>query len=513
MGLSAVSDQQSENSLKTLYMNNNRRVLLIYPRHTKGWQAQPWIDMPMGLLCIATPVHFAGYDVRIIDQRLEPRWRAILQEELDRNPVCIGISSTTGPQLQYALEISRIAKENGNAPVVWGGVHPSILPEQTLENRHIDIVVQGEGEETFLELVKALDTKDSPSTVKGIWYKDNGRIRHTGDRQFIDLDKQPPLAYHLIEPRKYIRRVFGVERLSFITSRGCPEECTFCFNSVFDRRRWRSMDADIAVQRMKDFVNRYNVKGVFIIDSNFFVNMDWGRRVLEAIIREDMNIVITRIHISFNTLRKMNDDDFALLQRAGCKCISIGIESGSERIRKLLKKQIDVPRLIEINRNLKKFSIMPLYFFMIGFPTETKEDLAETVSLFRTLVKENPRASKSVNIYTPFPGTELYALAVKCGLDVPQRTEDWVRFNYRNFTRNAPWASKDMRKLIEVLDFCSFFADERSYVQPFKETNKLVVLLSQLYAPLARKRVEKLLYKFSIEVKLAKLLGLYAKQE
>jgi len=478
-----------------------------------GWQAQPWVDIPMGLVCIATPVLEAGYDVKIIDQRLEPDWRNILRSELDKNPVCVGISSTTGPQLRYALELSKIVKADGGAPVVWGGVHPSILPEQTLQNENIDIVVQGEGEETFLELVSALDKGTSLSAVKGIWYKDDGTIRSTGLRPFIDLDKQPPLAYHLVEPRRYIRKVFGVERLSFITSRGCPHGCTFCFNSVFDRRRWRSMDPDLAVQRLKDFLERYRIKGVFIIDSNFFANIDWGRKVLRAIIKADMDIVITRLHIAFDTLAKMTDDDFILLEKAGCRCISIGIESGSERIRSLLKKDIDVPRLLEINRNLTKFSLMPLYFFMIGFPGETKEELAETVSLFRRLVNENPMASKSVNIYTPFPGTELFNLAVKYGLDVPQRMEDWSHFNYRNLTKNAPWASREMRSLIEVLDFCSFFADRRSYLQPFKETNKLVVLISKLYAPIARFRVERLNHSFPLEIKLAKILRLYARQE
>ncbi len=491
----------------------SKRIVLVYPQHTTGWQAQPWVDMPMGLLCIATSADRAGYQIKIIDQRIESNWHTILMQELEKDPICIGISSSTGPQLQYALEISRIAKEYGNKPVVWGGVHPSILPEQTLQNEYIDIVVQGEGEETFLELVQALEGKKPLSTVKGIWYKENGLIKHTGIQPFIDLNIQPPLSYHLIELRKYIKTIFGTERLSFFTSRGCPHQCKFCFNTVFNRRRWRAMDPDLAVRRIKNFVQRYNIKGLVFYDSNFFIDMDRGRRILKGIVKEDLDIAITRIHIRVDTLSKMNEKDFELLEKAGCKCLSIGVESGSDRIQSLLKKSIDISSLLEINRNLKQFPITPLYLFMMGLPTETREDMEKTFTLILKLLKENPNATKSVNIYTPFPGTELFDVAVKHGLRVPQRIEDWIPFNYRNLAQNESWVSGDMRRLIEVLDFCAFFVGKKTFLQPYKKTHPLVIFLSNLYAPIAEKRVKNFYYRFPIEVKLAKFFRIYAKQD
>ncbi len=491
----------------------SKRVVLVYPQHATGWQAQPRVELPFGLLCIATPADRAGYQVKIIDQRIEPNWRSILIKELEYDPICIGITSMTGPQLRYALEISRIAKKYGNAPVVWGGVHPTILPEQTLKNEYIDIVVQGEGEETFLELVQTLKVNKPLSTVKGIWYKENGHIKHTAIRSFIDLNQHPPFSCHLIEPKKYIRTMFGIGNLSFFTSRGCPYQCTFCFNTVFNKRRWRSMDPDLAVQRIKEFVQRYNIKGLALFDSNFFADMDRGRIILKGIIREDLDLFISKITIRVDTLSKMNEDDFALLERVGCRLLLIGVESGSERIRALLKKPINVPILLEINQSLKRLSAVPYYAFMMGFPTETKEDLEESVSLAIRLLDENPNAVKSFNIYTPFPGTELFDIAVKHGLNIPQRIEDWIPFNYRNLTQNAPWISKEMRKITEMLDFCSFFIGKRAFLQPYKKTHPLVTLLCNLYAPFAKKRVEKLLYQFPIEVKLVKFFRIYAKQD
>jgi len=490
----------------------SKKVILFYPRHTKGWEAQAWRDIPLGLLCVATPLVHAGYTVKIIDQRLEPQWRKILLQELRDRPICVGLSTTTGPQLRYALEVSRIVKKYANVPVVWGGVHPSLLPEQTLREKDIDIIVEGEGEITFLELVRALEEKNQLSAVQGIWYKQNSLIRRTKNRPFIELDEQPPLAWDLIEPRRYIRKVYGIERLSFFTSRGCPHSCAFCYNPVFNKRRWRSMNPDLAVERLKDFTNRYKVKGIFLTDPNFFVDVNWSRALLKKIISEKLDITFTRIHICLDSLKNLNNDDFELLEKVGCRCLAIGIESGSQRIRALLNKPINEALLSKLNRKFANYSFFPHYFFMLGFPTETKAEIKETISLSLKLVEENPKASKSVNIYTPYPGTELFDLAVKCGMKPPQRTKDWIELNYRSVSRFSGFLSNEMRRIVEMLDFCSFFVGRKSYVAPYKKTNKLIVFLSNLYSSIARKRIENLYYRFPLEIRLVKLLRLYAKQ-
>lgn len=187
----------------------NRKVILFYPRIVSGWQAQVRLGIPMNFLCIATVLEHAGYEAKIIDQRVEPTWRSILLKELKQDPICIVISSKTGTQIRHALEASRITKEHSNVPVVWGGAHPSLLPEQTLENEYIDIVIQGEGEETSLDLIQALESKRPLSTVKGIWFKENGSIQHTAIRPFMNLNRQLPLSYNLIEPKKYLKNLFN----------------------------------------------------------------------------------------------------------------------------------------------------------------------------------------------------------------------------------------------------------------------------------------------------------------
>jgi anaerobic magnesium-protoporphyrin IX monomethyl ester cyclase len=493
----------------------NKRVVLVYPNIVTGWQARPRTALPLSLLCLATPVINSGYEVIIIDQRVEPAWESILRQELRKSPVCVGISSMTGPQLRHALDISKIVKEYGNSPVVWGGTHASLLPEQTLESEHIDIVVQGEGEETFPELVEALDGKGPLSAVKGLWYKENGQVKNTGRRSFIDLNRQPPVPYHLVDVKKYHRSMFEIEHLDFFSSRGCPHHCTFCYNSEFHNNKWRSMDPDLVIRNIRALVQRYGTKGLHFNDSNFFFDIDRGRRILEGILKEGLNISIARINIDFLTFLKMDGEDITLLYNAGCRRLPIAVESGSPRIQKLLKKPIDVERLLETNLRLRKYDLDLHYAFMMGIPTETEEDLAESISLALRLLNENPRAEISFNIFTPFPGTELFDIALRNGLRFPERIQDWFSFNYRNLAQGAPWLSKHMRRLVQVLDFCilTMLLAKRPFLRPYDKIDPAISIFSRIYAPIARMRVKHLWGRFPIEMRMAKSLGLYAKQD
>lgn len=490
-------------------MAGNRSVILVHPSTSTRWSAQPWCDLPLELISVGSPLVRAGYRVHVIDQRVQPDWRERLSSALAEKPVCVGVTSTTGPQLRQALEVSRLVKRHGDVPVVWGGIHATLLPEQTLAKAEIDFVVEGEGERTFAELVAALESGSDVQGIAGVWCKHGGRVLHGAPRPFIDLNEEPLLQYDLVDVPNYTSTVFGVKRLSFSTSRGCSFPCAFCYSTVVHRRHWRALRADIAVEQMKEFSRRYGVRGLVLTDPNFFLDLDRARSILEGVVRGNLGLVFTRLHIRFDTLRRLGDEDIDLLDRAGCRCLSIGVESGSARIRELLHKPIDERELHETNRRLSRSMIMPLYLFMAGFPTETIEELEATVRLFMKLVSDNPRAAKSLNTYAPFPRTELYDLAVAEGLRPPQRMEDWFTFSYRNLGSGGSWLSDRVRKAVEMLDFCSFFVGERTLVSPYKQTSALVTAAARIYAPIARARVKNLFYHLPLEVRAAKKLGFY----
>lgn len=483
--------------------------MLVHPRTTTGWSAQPWCDLPLDLISVGSPLARQGYRVLIIDQRVEPDWRQKLSHALAEKPVCVGVTSTTGAQLRQALDVSRLVKQESDVPVVWGGVHASLLPEQTLQEAEIDYVVRGEGERTLAELVAALDEGREVRGIPGLFYKDAGRIAHGPPRSPIDLNEEPFLQYDLVDVPKYTRTVFGVKRLSFSTSRGCTFPCAFCCSTAYHGRRWRALRAEVAVEQMKEFSRRYQVRGLFLTDPNFFLDLDRARSILEGVVRGNLGLAFTRLHIRLDALRCLTDEDIALIERAGCRCLSTGVESGSARIRELLHKPIDEGELHDINRRLRRSQIMPLYFFMAGFPTETIDELRATVRLFTKLVTDNPKASKSLNLFMPFPRTEMYELAVTEGLRPPQRTQDWFTFSYRNLGSSGTWLSPRMRKTVEMLDFCSFFVGDRNLVKPYTQTSRLATLAARLYAPIGRARVKQLFYHLPLEIKAARRLGLY----
>ncbi|MGD9015034.1 MAG: radical SAM protein [Candidatus Omnitrophota bacterium] len=491
-----------------------KSVILIYPSDRFGGAVQPRIELPLAMLTIATPLDRAGYRVKIIDQRLDRHWKINLQEELNKDPICVGISSMTGPQIRNGLEASQFVKQSSDIPVVWGGIHPTLLPEQTARNENIDIVVQGEGEETFFELVRALENKTALDKIRGIWYKQGNEIKHTALRPLIDLNMQPVLSYHLVDMKKYQVGVFGKGHISLETSRGCPLRCNYCYNTRVFNSSWRCLSVDETMRRIKILVNDYGIKGFLFPDDNFFGSgKERGMSIIKRIKDEKINILISKLDSHLPLLSRLTDDELRLLKQAGLTMLMIGVESGSPGMLKMMNKELNIPELIRFNKRLAQFNIMTLYFFMMGYPTETINDLRQTISLYLQLIRENKWAVSHVNIYTPFPGTGMFDISVKHGLKVPEKLEDWVPFNYHTVIDNAPWLTEERKKILQMLHFATLLSEKNNFIRPYKKTNPWIVFLANLYHPIAKKRVEHLYYKFPIEIKLAEWLGLYPKQK
>ncbi len=489
----------------------NPLVVLFNPAPRKGFQAHRRVELPLNLLHTATPLVHAGYRVKVIDQFADPGWEPKLREALSEKPVCFGVSCMTGPQIIRALEACRnLKKLYPDVPTVWGGVHPSILPEQTLESPLVDFVVAGEGEETLRELAGALANGDSPREVAGIGYHENGEYIYTGNRPFVDLDAQPPLAYDLIDIHLYRRKIFGSDHVSFNSSRGCSFRCGFCYDSVVHKRVWRAMQPETVVSRLERVIRDHDIRGFNFTDDNLFIHLSHAYKLMEQIVRKDLRIKIGKLHIRIDSILKMDDDFFRLLARAGVERFTIGVESGSQRVLDLINKNLTVERVLEASRKLIGTSILPHYLFMMGLPTETPEELGQSIRLSEQLLRENPRAAKSFNIYMPYPGTELYRFAIELGLEAPQRLEDWSPLNYRYVPKKSPWIVPGTKKLLAGLDFPLMFMGTNF---TYKKTHPIVRGLARLYYPLARYRVEHLNAHFPIETMVVKRLGLFGRQD
>lgn len=479
-----------------------KSIILIQPRegiYNKIFK--PWL--PLSLLSAVVKLNHEGYPTTIIDQRVNNEWGKELIQALAQEPICVGITSMTGSQILGAIEASKLVKNHSKIPVVWGGVHSTLFPQQTLENRYIDIVVKNEGEETFYELIKRLEMSKPLDNLPGILYRENGEIIENPDRPFIDLDTVPPIPYHLVNIQNYKHRYFNEKEVIEVeSSRGCPFNCAFCYNPLFNKRTWRAFSAANVVEETKKLVNDYSIKGIQFIDDGFFINKQRAREIMQGIIEEKLNIVLGFQGVRIDTFDKMSDDDISLIDKAGGRYLQFGVESGSPRILEMINKRIKVDQVIALNRRLSKYPrFIPHYNFMCGFPTESKEDIFKTASLAWTILQDNKNATISpFHHYKPYPGTALRELVINQNHVTPKSLEEWGHFDYTEFLQQDH--DRDTMRLMENIETTSIFVDNKMENQT---DSTFWTSIAKLYRPIARFRLKNNFYSFMPERRLMKL--------
>lgn len=485
-----------------------REVVLVQPK--AGEYESVGLRTPDSLLSIAAIPFQKGYTVKIIDQRTDKDWKLHLKQHLN-SAICVGITSMTGPQIMYALEISKFIKENSNVPVVWGGVHASLLPEETLGNKYIDIIVKGEGDYTFYELLLALEketnnpAKDYLKNVKGIYYKKDKLIKKTPERPLINnLDKLPNLPYDLIDMNNYYGfNISPGKSITLMTSRGCPFRCAFCYNTIYYKNKWRGMSAEKTVERIKYVINKFGVKNIYFQDDNFCANIGRFKKIVELILKERIDVKWGLLGTRIDTLKYMDDEFLKKVVKAGCINIDVGIESGSQRILDVISKGTRMQDVIQVNKKLAKYFTRIKYTFIMGVPTETEKELMESVHFAIRLCKDNQHVLPLFNIFFINPGTAIYNTAIRHGYKGPKRLEDWAKTGRGGEYKKYPWLSKKMIKMMENFEFTSFFVTKNI---DYKINKAFLRFLMKLYRPIAKYRFEHNFYHFLIEKKLSGLL-------
>lgn len=457
-------------------------------------------SLPLALLSSARNVALE-FDTILIDTRIDKDWKKTLRQELQKQALCVGITSMTGRQIGYALEVARYVKAVSQVPVVWGGIHCSLLPESTLKNENVDIVVIGEGEISFLELVKKLNDKLSLKGIEGIWFKQAGEIIKNSKRKFAHLNDLPDLPLSLIDLSKYLPTFKGRRTFYIETSRGCPNQCAFCYNSTYNNRLWRAFSAERVIKEIKYLTNRFNIGSYYLIDDNFFVDLERSRAIAEGIIKEQLDIFWEVQGISINSAIKMDEAYLNLLLKSGLKKVHFGVESGSEDLLRQVNKNLKISDVIKVNRNWSDYGIVIQHNFMCGFPGETLEDIRKSKDLAFRLMKENHNTLISPFCpYTPYPGTLLYQKSLKHGFVQKEKLEDWQEADYGDNL----WQSAKRKKIISSLFFASMFLDKHRSKDMVQ--SKLVKILIELYRPIAKFRVKHLFFWFMLEVKVKDFL-------
>lgn len=384
-------------------------TILIYPQLEFTGSQLP--TPPYSILFIADYLKGANIDVKIFDLRFNSVSQ-VINAISDNEPEFIGVSVMTGPQIQHALSISKtIKKEFSDIKLVWGGIHPTILPSQTLHNRLIDLVIRGEGEKSYLELV----TGKKLSLIKGLSFKKNKKIYHNPDAQFLTSAELNSLSipWNLINPEHYIKNGTYIS----ITSRGCPFRCSFCYNTLLNNV-WRGWTSDKCIKELNKVLD-FGVKNIIFYDDNFFADLKRVKSLFgyfkEKRITWKAELRVDRLNY---TLAKEAKDH-------GCNQMYFGAESGSQRILNILNKNISIKDIIKSAQITKNLEIKADYSWMIGVPGETKKNVRETLSLIKKIKLINPDSQFSIKILFPYPNTPIYDQAIRMGFRPPSNLHYW----------------------------------------------------------------------------------------
>ena len=483
-------------------------VILIYPRTL--WDVKNVTTrLPLSCLYIGSVLQAHGFSVQVIDQRVDDYWPETLSRAVKKRPLWVGVGPMTGRQIQWSLDASRLVrKTNPDVPIVWGGVHSTILPEQTLAHPLVDMVVVGEGEITSLELTSVLHAVRQSGNVDsavfrniaGLVWHHNGRTIRNAHRAARPMDEWPFLDYGLVNTDHYIlSEIPGERSLQITTSRGCPRKCAYCYLTVVpDGRRYRAESPCRTIERMERLIRLFNLNAIHIIDDEFFTQRKRAVKVCELIIERGINVSL-RTNCRIDYADQMSRADLDLIRRAGFKNIYLGAESSSDRILKFIKKEITSDQIIKVNKKFKEAGISPKYSFMGGFPTETITEIKETVSLMANLVHDNPNAyTTPLQLYSPYPGTQLYDHCLKSGMKMPARLEEWATLGWEKIDYSC--LSKHEKQFLEKAAYFTFFLDGKTVPESMK--SPVMKMATKAYSRLIRMRIKRNFFAFMPEVKL-----------
>lgn len=392
------------------------KISLIFPPNIyQTKQSMP----PLGIAWLAAVLRQAGYhDVFLIDSMAGRYSNQDIVELLKKQgPDVIGISF--GTQIRFsAFDLARLIKEDfPQVLLVAGGPHPTLAAQDTLKNiPEIDIVVRGEGEVSFLNLVRAIDENRNLAEVRGVSFRDQkGNVIHNlPELPIQDLDKLPLPARDLLPMEKYEQTtVLSRKRAtSILSSRGCPYHCVYCSTSEQWGHFIRHRSAKNVVDEIESLLKTYPfLESIRFFDDVFTMDKKRVIDICQEILRRKLNFT-WECEARVNTI---DEEIVREMKKAGCEFIDLGIESGSNRILKNIKKNITVEQAIEAVKTTKKAGIGLKVFFMHGLPGETYEDIKKTVFLSRYLFHELGVEGTTQGITTIYPGTELEMIAKTLG--------------------------------------------------------------------------------------------------
>ncbi len=426
----------------------------------------------LGLGWLATSLRKNGHDVNIIDCQREglshEKLMKILKED---SPSFIGISIFSADLIVAKKIVSDIKKILPDCKVVAGGPHPTCLPEHTVKFiPQLDFAFIGEGEIGFPMLVSG-DFKYEE--IPGLVWREESRIKKNPPHFEMNLDSLGLPSWDLLKlelqsPAPHGAFLKNMPSAPIIITRGCPFPCTFCAARKLSGKRLRRRSLESVFEEIDYLVKKKGIREIHIEDDNFTLKKDYAMKFCEELLRRDYKISWSCPNgIRLDTL---DTELISLMKRSGCYSVSAGIESGSERILKAIKKKLTVEEIERGARLIHEADIKITGFFIVGFPEEKKEDIEETIKFAKKL----PLDRAQFSTFLPLPGTIYFDEYLK---EVPLDKIPWNHFFTTDVVYSPDGISKEELSKLKKKAFLLFYFRPKILYGILKEIKSLKHLL------------------------------------
>lgn len=407
---------------------------------------------PSALLYVGGYLKRHGFSVKVHHIQ-EHQIDETIEDHLTGDDVLfVGFSIITGKPVTMSASMSRrIRVRNPRVPIVWGGIHPSLMPKESLDGGLPDYVVIGEGEHTILELAQFLDGTSAHGLdeIAGLGFRRDGVTVLTARREFQRNMDEFRQDWSLVDIQQYVRKLGPRRAMCFITSRGCPHSCGFCYNQAFNERRWRCHSADFVVRELLEIKRLTGITSVNFDDDNFFTDRKRGLEIIRRLKENGITCQWVELRVDYIQEALLKE-----LVELGVESIFMGWESGSAKTLSRIAKGFTPDLILEKVKLLAKFPSLSVdASAIVGFPWETEKDIEDTISLALRMFRAHPfHLNFNIGIYVPYPGSPILTEAHLKGFRFPTEDSAWSRFDIIEGKMELPWMPQSNVRRITLID-------------------------------------------------------------
>lgn len=419
------------------------KVLFVYPNVTKQEGISSAIAYLSGYL------KQQGHKTDLMDFTWTNSTNNCIKKIRLFKPDIIGFTVGT-MDFDFCVKVANEIKSNFDIPIVFGGVHPTIAPEETLNKNPVDIVCIGEGELALAELLDRMEHGDAVESTKNFWFKKEGAITKNPVRQLIENLDVLSCDRELFDYKKYLKARGYIADV--YAGRGCPYKCSYCINHIRQRlykgkgKYVRLRSVKNIIREIQELQKEYHVDGIAFPDDTFTQNKRW--------LNEFCNEYAKRVSLPFSCngrIENIDSEICSVMSDANCNSIMFGVESGSEKLRReTLRRPISDEMIISAFENAKRVGIKTFSYNMIGIPYESLEDMEKTLELNKKLSPDEVQCT----YFYPFPGTDLFYLCKENG---------WIRdikirdYNAESIMRYDNISADELKKLRDTFAFKVYY--------------------------------------------------------